>query len=288
MNPSKPVCAMLVVAAFAASAFAETFDRSGILPRLAEASRNGKLTITDYNKGKKIADKAAAAIVANFPGVAKKDKRAAKAKALCQWKSGVKTMLSRMQQLEDITTGMYSDMGTIVTSGLGTIDGQVDGLLAQSTAEMARQQKSTAAMLKLLEVSPEGISEQDARKINNALDAAERQRNLVKIIKARQERMTGMKESILEKMETLKAVVAAVQVRISELQMESYYLESLILEDQGDLAAAETFGQGDGRDPSKMFESGTSRSLDIILSRKGNAGGSQVERLKRRTKTEAI
>jgi len=279
---------LLLLTAFAAAASAEIFDKSGIVPRLAKASREGRLTISDYNKGRATAEKAADAIVRNFPNVAKADKRAAKAKALCQWKAGVKTMLSRMQQFEDITAGMYGDMETIMAEGLGGIDAQVDKLLAQSTSEMAKQEKSTAAMLKLLQVAPDSVSEEDARRINNAMDTSERQRNLVKILNARKERMGGMKESIRERLETLKAVISAVQVRISELQMESYYVEAMILEDQADLAATETFGAGAAADPAKIFGSGSSRSLEIMLNRRDSAGISQVERLKRRLKTEAI
>jgi len=271
----------MFIAAFAAQASAlEKFDRSAVLPELARAAKSAQTALTDYRKANQAAELAAKRLASGFTDIPKKQREVAKAKALCQLESSLKAMSKKLETFHGTMSRIQSTIEDGVAGGLGAMREKIDGLVSEFSAEMVQQERSSAALLRLADVSPDAVGEMDAQKLNNALDAMEQRKGLLKKLQERRERIAAINENIQQKIEGIKAVVGAVEVRISELKAEAYMVDVLKKEHQITLVTSEVFGLGNGGDPAKIFDSKSSQALDEMLGRKANKGMSQREVLR--------
>ena len=273
----------VVMTAFVVQASAEQFDRSAILPELAKAAKTAQSALTDYRAANRTAEKAANRIAAGFKNLPRKDRDAAKAKSLCQWEASLKTMSERLETFYGTMASIQAVIEGNVAGGLGAMRERIDNLVTQFSAELVQQERSSAAMLKVYEISPDAAGEMEAQKLNNALDSMEQRKGLIKKLQERRERIATINETIQQKLEGIKAVVGAVEVRIAELKTEAYVVDILKKEHQIELITEEVFGLGTKTDASKIFGGGSSKALDTILNQKTSTGGmSQRELLKLR------
>ena len=279
-NISK-ILTFILITGFTTLAVAMPIDRSAIAPLVHDA-QVVKTTITDYRVADRVAVNAANRIASNFYDLPKKDRRAARAKAFCQWRASLRTMDARLETLHGTLVRMHVVMGNGLAGGLGKMGERIDGLVRAFSAELEQQERSSAAMEKIYRISPDAIGEAEAQKINHAQDAIMQRRNLLKKFHERRERIATINETIQQKLEGIKAVIGAVEVRMAELKTDAYVVDILIEEDKASLLMEDVLGISPGEDAGKILGDGTSKSMDIILNQKTATGMSQRELLRHR------
>lgn len=277
----KNLIVVFFVAVFTVQVFAAQFDRSAVLPVLARDTKIAQTVMADYKAANRAAEKAANDLAAGFPDVPRKDREAAKATALCAIESNLNIMADKMETFHATMASIQSTMENGMTEGIGAMREKIDGLVTDFTAELVQQERSSSAMEKVYQISPDALSEADARKLNNAMDAMERRKTLLKKLQERRERIAAINETIQEKIEGVRAVMSAVEVRIAELKTEAYVVDILKKDHQIELATKD-LGIGAGGDVGALFDSKSSRALDTALGQKTDTGISQRERLKLR------
>ena len=280
-NISK-ILTFILITGFAALAGAMPMDRSTVVPELVRDARVVKTSITDYRVADRVAVNAANRIASDFYYLPKKDRRAARAKAFCQWRASLRIMDARLETLHGTLVRMHVMMGDSLAGGLGKVGERIDGLVTEFSAELQQQERSSAAMEKIYQISPDAIGEAEAQKINHAQDAIMQRRNLLNKFRERRERIATISETIQQKLEGIKAVIGAVEVRMAELKTDAYVVDILIEEDKASLLAEDVLGIAPGEDAGKIFGDGTSKPMDIILNQKTATGISQRELLRHR------
>jgi len=278
----KNLISALFVTLFTVQVYAAQFDRSGVLPALARDTKVAQTVMADYKAANRATEKAANALASGFPDVPAKDREAAKATALCAIEANLNIMADRMESFHAAMAGIQATMENGMSGGIGAMREKIDSLVADFTTELAQQARSSEAMEKIYAISPDAISEADARKLNNAMDAMERRKALLEKLRERRERIAAINETLQEKIEGVRAVMGAVEVRIAEIKTEAYVVDLLKKDHQIELATKD-LGIGTGGDVGALFDSKASRALDTVLERKSDTGMSQRERLKLRT-----
>jgi len=276
------ILSLIFTAIFAVQVAAMPVDRSTIVPSLVMEVKIAHTILTDYRAANRTAEKAAGRIAAGYADIPKKDREAAKARDLCQWEASLRTMADKLETFHGTMAHIQAQMEEGVAGGLGKTREKIDGLVTEFSNELVQQERSSAVMMKLAEISPDAVSEMDAQKLNHAIDAVEQRKAMIKKFQERSERIAAINETIQQKIEGIKAVVGAVQVRIMELKTEAYLVDVLKKEHQVELLTTEVFGINAGEDAGKIFDSKSSQDMDIILGQKTRTGMSQRELLRLR------
>ncbi len=269
-------------------AWGALFDTSTVLPELAKAAKGAQAALADYRNANKTAELSAQQLAAGFASLPQDKRDEAKAKALCQLETSLKTMSEKLEAFHATMSGIQGAIEGGVSGGLGAVRERLDGLVSQFTNEIVEKERSSSALLRLAAISPGAVGETEAQKLNHAMDEVDQRRGLLKKLQERRERIAAIHETIQQKIESIRAVTSAVEARIAELKTEAYLVDVLKKEHQVEIVTNEVFGLGRGADPVRIFDSKSSQALDEMLGRKVRGGGlNQRESLKLRLKEVA-
>lgn len=257
---------------------AASFDRSANVPAVVMSANTA---LGDYKKANRSAETAARRLAGGYMDLPEDRREEAKARDLLALERNLKIM-------EDRLGIFYRDMSAIQaameTGGLGKIGAaneRIGAMITGFTAELAVQERSSAAMRQIYEISPDAVDEASAQKLNLAMDAVDNKRGLLKKLRERRERVADMEETIQQKIENVKAVLGAVEVRLIEVEAEAT-VASILIDEHKMALATKPLGMDIGAGGVNLFGGESSRSLDAILDKKDTKGMSQRELLKYR------
>ena len=222
MNKKNALGTAALAMALAPAAWAEIrMDRTASLPaEVAQGARDARGDWLAYREANAQVDKAAHFLALGLPGVGKEDRDAEKAKAY-------NMLLGNLQRvklhLKGFATNMEQVLGKLhetVGGDLGAAGGDITEVLGDFNAASVEQDKTISNLVTVAEMGRDELDETQQRKLNGLIQNFKFRERIQGSLARSQARIGRMQESMESKLAGMDAAVAAVNVRLKEVEAE--------------------------------------------------------------------